>query len=218
MKNFHLFDKSRAQVTRINEMLAAQLPRDKEKHEPLRQIRAYKGDFNTSVLALLVSGGLPKDATFCLLDQRTFECEWRTVQALAGYKTATHKIELLYFLPNFWLPRAMNAQRDKAIIERWWGAKDWEALRDVPGLERASMVSRRFKDEFGYVSVRYYPIFQHPEGGGHTMYYLIHAADHPESPRLMARAYRRAITPERIEDIQCELGLSLDVPAAGEED
>lgn len=189
MKHFHLFEKSRAQVARLNNLVAAQAPRDREKHEPKREIHIYKGDFNTNVLKLLVSGGLPKDATFCLLDQRTFECEWNTVKALADYKTGrAHKIELLYFLPNFWLTRAIKVQHDKTIIERWWGRKDWQVLPDLRGLERAALVSKRFKDEFAYASVRYYPIFQHAEGGGHTMYYLIHAADHPESRRLMARA------------------------------
>jgi len=220
MRHFHLFDRAPAQVARLESMVAAQPPRDREKHEPRREICIYRGDFNTGVQKLLVSGSVPKDATFCLLDQRTFECEWNTVQALASYKTGRpHKIELLYFLPNFWLPRAMEAQHDKTIIERWWGRKDWEILRDITGLERAARMKNRFKEEFAYASVRYYPIFQHAEGGGHTMYYLIHAADHPESRRLMARAYRRAVTPERIEEVQFELGLSdVDPPAASEGD
>ena len=221
MKHFHLFDASRAQVARLKKMTAAQPPRDREKHEPKRVIHIYEGDFNTRVQELLMAGALPRDATFCLLDQRTFECEWTTVKALASYKTGrAHKIELLYFLPNFWLPRAMKAQRDKALIDRWWGGKDWRILRDLQGIERAALVSKRFKDEFAYASVRYYPIFQHAEGGGHTMYYLVHAADHPESRRLMARAYRRAVfAPEPIKDVQLELGLAnLDSPQDSEGD
>ena len=221
MKHFHLFDASRAQVARLKKMTAAQPPRDREKHEPERVIQIYEGDFNRRVREVLVAGALPRDATFCLLDQRTFECEWATVKALASYKTGRpHKIELLYFLPNFWLPRALKAQRDKTVIDRWWGGKDWGILRDLPGIERAGMVCKRFKDEFAYGSVRYYPIFQHAEGGGHTMYYLVHAADHPESRRLMARAYRRAVfAPEPIEDLQLELGLAnLDSPKDSEGD
>jgi three-Cys-motif partner protein len=221
IKHFHLFDKSRAQVAQLQRMTAAQPPRDREKHEPRRVIRIYEGDFNTRVREFLVPGALPNDATFCLLDQRTFECEWVTIQALASYKTGrAHKIELVYFLPNFWLSRAMKAQRDKTVIDRWWGRRDWRILRDLPGLERAALVSKRLKEEFAYASVRYYPIFQHAEGGGHTMYYLIHAADHPESRRLMARAYRRAVfAPEPVEDVQLELGLAdLDPPPDGERD
>jgi three-Cys-motif partner protein len=210
MKQFHLFDVSRAQAARLRKMAAAQPPPDRDRHEPKRVIRIYEGDFNTRVQDLLVAGALPRDATFCLLDQRTFECEWATVKALASYKTGRqHKIELLYFLPNFWLPRAMMAQRDKTVIDRWWGGNDWRILRDLPGIERATLVSKRFKDEFAYASARYYPIFQQAEGGGHTMYYLVHAADHPESRRLMARAYRRAVfAPEPLEDVQLELGLA----------
>ena len=221
MKHFHLFDASRAQVARLKKMTAAQPPRDREKHEPTRVIRIYQGDFNARVQELLVAGALPRDATFCLLDQRTFECEWTTVKALASYKTGRpHKIELLYFLPNFWLARAMKAQRDKTVLDRWWGGKGWGILRNLQGIERAALVSKRFKDEFAYASVRYYPIFQQAEGGGHTMYYLVHAADHTESRRLMARAYRRAVfAPEPIEDLQLELGLTnLDSPRDSEGD
>lgn len=28
------------------------------------------------------------------------------------------------------------------------------------------------------------------------MYYMIHATDHPEAPRLMSRAYQRAVQPK----------------------
>ena len=30
-------------------------------------------------------------------------------------------------------------------------------------------------------------------GGGHVMYYMIHATDHDEAPKLMRRAYEQAI-------------------------
>src|SRR5918999_436676 len=33
-----------------------------------------------------------KEAAFCLLDQRTFQCRWDTVEDLARYKTERYKI------------------------------------------------------------------------------------------------------------------------------
>jgi hypothetical protein len=51
-----------------------------------RDIHIYHGDFNSKIDE--------KEATFCLLDQRTFECDWQTVEKLARYKKSGNKIEL----------------------------------------------------------------------------------------------------------------------------
>jgi hypothetical protein len=56
-----------------------------------------------------------------LLDPRTFEGQWSTVEALAAHK-GSHKIEIFYFLPQGWFDRALAAQRDLAVLKRW-GAK-----------------------------------------------------------------------------------------------
>ena len=38
------------------------------------------------------------------------------------------------------------------------------------------------------------------------MYFMIHATDHPEAPKFMGRAYRRAVFPlEPIEQLKLEL-------------
>jgi hypothetical protein len=40
------------------------------------------------------------------------------------------------------------------------------------------------------------------------MYYMIHATDHPEAPRLMSRAYRQMVYPlEPLEQLSLELEL-----------
>ena len=40
------------------------------------------------------------------------------------------------------------------------------------------------------------------------MYYMIHATDHPEAPKLMERAYNQAVLPkETVEQLKLELGL-----------
>jgi len=47
----------------------------------------FCGDFNAKVDSILSSRRIgEKEATFCLLDQRTFECHWSTVKKLLGIR------------------------------------------------------------------------------------------------------------------------------------
>ncbi len=68
-----------------------------------RRVVVVPGDFNKTVEDVLASPHITtKTATFALLDQRTFECEWKTVVRLAGHKPSLGpcdtKIEIFYFL------------------------------------------------------------------------------------------------------------------------
>ena len=214
LRHFYLIDADSEQIRRLEELRSAQPPPDQTRHEPRRTIEILCGDFNVLVHQLLDSRPITeKEASFCLLDQRTFECHWTTIQALARYKHAGHKIELFYFLPNAWLDRALAAQEDIDVLDRWWGGTGWAILRGMPPIARAQLVANRLKTGFGYASVKPMPIFDR-EGGSRVMYFMIHATDHPEAPRLMARAYRRAVLPrEPVEQLALELGLeSLDLP------
>ena len=74
-------------------------------------VQTYAGDFNERVADILATRG-EREATFCLLDQRTFECQWATVQLLASHK-AKKKIELFYLLADAWLGRALSATKDQ---------------------------------------------------------------------------------------------------------
>ena len=125
LRHFYLFDVKPRSVTALHALKAAHADRD---------IQVYKGDFNLLIHDLLASGVIKqREATFCLLDQRTFECHWSTLRALAQYKTAGPKIELFYFLPNSWLPRAFAAQqRHPAPIQAWWGGEGWVGLHGAP--------------------------------------------------------------------------------------
>ena len=146
---------------------------------------------------LLASGKVkPTQATFCLLDQRTFECHWSTVKALAEYKLKDKtKIELFYFLAVGWLGRALAAQQDQKVLEDWWGGTDWIKLRGMSEQEIVEAFRLRFKRELGYKSVKPWPIFER-KGRGRVMYYMIHATDHKEAPMLMSRAYEKAVQPK----------------------
>jgi three-Cys-motif partner protein len=156
-----------------------------------RSVHVLPGDFNRVVDRILETGMIDdKEATFCLIDQRTFECEWSTVVKLARHKT-TYKIELFYFLAQWWLDRALEATKDEDQLARWWGRSDWTVLRGTKAVERAKLVVERLR-LLGYRYVHAWPIYglEHQSA---LMYHMIHAADHGEAPKLMARAYKSVV-------------------------
>lgn len=139
------------------------------------------------------SGITQKEATFCLLDQRTFECYWATLKKLAEYKKPpNNKIELLYFLGVGWLHRALAGIRKSEKAYLWWGKLDWQGLRSMTSFQIVELVCERFRRELGYAYVVAYPIFD-KAGGDRVMYFMIHASDHDEAPALMVRAHYKAV-------------------------
>jgi hypothetical protein len=171
------------------------------------RIEMRKGDFNQLVHQILRECGITEStASFCLLDQRTFECEWNTVRTVATFKANGNKIELFYFLASGWLDRSLaGTTRNYEQLDRWWGSKEWKHLRGMKGQARAELVAQRFKDELGYAHAYAWPISERGSGG-RIMYHMIHATDHPEAPKLMNRAYFNATkSREPIEKLQMEL-------------
>ncbi len=196
-RHFYLYDVEKNQVDLLNQLRDAQPLGDKNGKSLNREILVGLGDFNDLVGGLLSSGRIgQKEATFCLLDQHTFECHWSTVKALSDYKRhAEHKIELFYFLAHGWIRRALSAVRNARTLADWWGRDDWPQLQsmDVDAL-RDTFVSR-IRDELGYKSVVPWPIYERQDGGK-VMYYMMHATDHPDAPYLMSRAYEKAVYPK----------------------
>lgn len=176
---------------------------------PKRLVRVLPGDFNVKVDEILGSGVIDnKQATFCLLDQHTFECDWATVRKLSAHK-ASSKIELFYFLGTSWLHRAFSGLKREPDerMDRWWGRDDWRVLRGASARSITDTVVKRFKTELGYRYAHAFPIYDEDDGVKKIMYQMIHASDHPEAPKLMARAYRRAVDPEEPpEQLDIELG------------
>jgi three-Cys-motif partner protein len=214
LRQFFLFDSEATKVAKLRGLVREQSPR--KRGEPQRRISVRKGDFNTLVRGVLRSSAIKdKEATFCLLDQRTFECTWRTVAALAAHKRSGMKIEVFYFLANLWLDRALAAATTPAKrreIRRWWGNDDWERLRDMRQPDRARLFAKRLQS-LGYAYAMEWPIYERKGGKGHVMYYMIHATDHPEAPKLMRRAYNNAVNaPEPQEQLQIELSQPPSVP------
>lgn len=215
IRHFHLCDLSRAQVTRLTELKDSQPTRDSKGRRLHRNITIYHGDFNAKVDEILGKKTISdKEATFCLLDQRTFECQWQTLVKLASYKASGNKIELFYFLANGWLERALAAQKDTKVLANWWGRDDWHGLRSMSRDGRRDAIVDRLRRELKYKSVKAWPIFERQNGGA-IMYYMIHATDHPEAPKFMSRAYRRAVLPlEPIEQLSLALFTEMDEPTA----
>jgi three-Cys-motif partner protein len=147
LRHFHLFDVGRQQIEALRRL--------RDEH-PDRDVNVYYDDFNRKVNAILCPEVLkPTEATFCLLDQRTFECEWETVRRLADYKReAGYKIELFYFLANFWFERSIAGLRAGSNLEEvcraWWGRDDWTAVISQPRRERQEELRKRFQAELGY--------------------------------------------------------------------
>ncbi len=160
-----------------------------------RKIEIHPGDFNTSIDQILTPGAIrEKEATFCLLDQRTFECKWDSVRKIAAYKQSGTKIELFYFLAVGWLARSIAALKDDQKLRDWWGRDDIDLPRNTTNsVELAKLFSHRFERELGYATAAAWPIYERSDGGlGKVMYYMIHATDHQEAPKLMNRAYKAA--------------------------
>jgi len=203
LRKFFLYDAKPKKVRLLEKLKEDQPPACN--NEPTRTVEVIRADFNTGVHKLLASGKIgEREATFCLLDQQTFECHWSTLQALARHKQGEFKIELFYFLPSAWLDRAMAAQRDHTVLNAWWGSSDWQRVRNMREWDRALLFCERLKQELGYKSVLPWSIYQRRHGG-RVMYRMIHATDHPHAPNLMFRAYRQAVTPkERPERLQLE--------------
>ena len=182
-RRFFLFEQKKDKVELLNALKEAQ-PQNVS-----REIEVFCGDFNMLVHDFLKRNPIgDKEATFCLLDQRTFECNWSTVTALANHKKNGYKIELFYFLPISWLDRAISGLKSEEALKIWWGRDDFEILKGQKPVNRALIFKERFEEEFGYKHVKPWPFYSR-RGGGRIMYYMVHASDHAEAPKLMHRAY-----------------------------
>jgi three-Cys-motif partner protein len=190
LRRFILCDMNARQVEHLNK-----LTEERRAQGDKRKIEIHRGDFNAAIDQVLVPGAIrEKEATFCLLDQRTFECKWDTVRKLAEYKKAGTKIEQFYFLAVGWLGRSIAALKDDTKLREWWGRDDINVPRSTSSsVDLARLFSHRFMRELGYASAAAWPIYERADGGlGKVMYFMIHATDHEEAPKLMNRAYKAA--------------------------
>lgn len=196
LRHFHLVDLGATQVQALRQLKARTTARD---------VRIYRGDFNTVVDQLLQPDVLRQtEATFCLLDQRTFECQWDTVRKLAAYRASGYKIELFYFLASGWLDRAFAALQDHEKWQAWWGRDDWQKVATMSCGQRAEEMRKRFQTELGYKFAMAWAIYAAKETN-RIMYHMIHASDHPEAPKLMERAYTDIVRGQNGKQLKIDL-------------
>jgi three-Cys-motif partner protein len=193
LRNFFLCELDKEKVESLNK-LAADHPAPR-KGQPKRSIKILSGDFNQSIDLVLQSGIITeKEAAFALLDQRTFECHWETVKKLATHKKQGNKIELFYFLAVKWLHRSFSGLTvDTQKAQKWWGSDDWVDLKKLSQVDITTRMQQRLRNEFGYRYAHAWPIWERDSAEGSVMYYMIHATDHEDGPKLMWRAYRQAV-------------------------
>jgi three-Cys-motif partner protein len=187
LRHFFLCEEN-AKSFRALQKCVAEAPSQKN-----RTIELYKGDFNKKIDEILSSTFITeREATFALLDQRMFECHWKTVEKLAAKKQSM-KVELFYFFGFGWVKRALaGITRNSDIVERWWGRSDYSDLKDKTREEISQLLVERLGKELGYKHVTPYPIFKR-EKNNIVMYQMLHATDHDVAPELMNRAYRQAV-------------------------
>jgi three-Cys-motif partner protein len=134
-----------------------------------------------------------KEASFCLLDQRSTECAWETVRMIANHKGVSggNKIELFYFLPQGWIDRAIKSWRVdiEGKCRKWWGRDGVMEFLKLNSFNRGLTMARRFRDELGYKHSYPFPIQKEGEKGC-IMFWMIHASDHDRATTLMTQAYR----------------------------
>jgi three-Cys-motif partner protein len=187
MKSFFLCELDKSAYSDLLSMLLVQ------KTVRGRQIVHKQRDFNQWVEEVLASGSITDNtASFALLDQRSTECRWATVQKLAAHKQRSTKIELFYFFPTGWIHRVISETKDKSVLDSWWGDESWQQIENVSQHEAAHLCLRKIQ-ALGYRDVKSWPISARESGAGRTMYHMIHATDHLEAPKLMFRAYRNLI-------------------------
>jgi hypothetical protein len=106
--------------------------------------------------------------------------------------------------------RAFSGLKGLEKGRRWWGTDDWRSLRNKGSEEIAEVFKERFEKELGYRYVAAYPIFER-RGSDHIMYYMVHGSDHDEAPKLMVRAYNRAVRTTKVSE-QSEFGFRRNGP------
>ena len=106
IRHYAVCDKDPAQAKRL---------RDLGSHHP--SFRVYAGDVNEEIRTILKEAPIGSNtACFCLMDQRTFECHWATVKAVAQHKAEGRKSNCSTSWPKVGsiAPRAGRAQKNCA--------------------------------------------------------------------------------------------------------
>ena len=193
IRHYAVCDKDQEQAERL---------RDLGSHHP--SFRVYAGDVNEEIQTILKEAPIEsKTACFCLIDQRTFECHWASVEAVAQHKAEGRKIELFYFLAQGWLDRAQSRASPEKL-RAWWGNADYKQFLNLRSYDRVNALCRRFRDELKYEHATAFAIQAKGENS-RTMYYMVHASDHIRAVELMSQAYRKVGERRSTDGVQLQL-------------
>lgn len=212
LRNFHLFDLNPAQVNHLNQLKSEYL--NSNPPPPKRNVTIEEGDCNLTLPKFLSEHPIPeKEASFCLLDQRSTECNWQTVKTVAFHKGGNggHKIELFYFFPQGWIDRTIKSWKIdvEKRCKRWWGRDDVMDFLNLSNHERGLSMAERFRTEIGYKYSYPFPIQKKGKEGA-TMFWMIHASDHPRATDLMRQAYNHIGAGKGVNDPCRQLELSFE--------
>ena len=199
LRKFFLFEYDDRKISALEALKKAHCQTWRKKGT--RKVEVRHGDSNVEVPKFLQMHRIPaKQATFALLDQRTFECSWDLVKFLATHKTGGNQIELSYFLAQGWIDRALAKLRTGNIekLERWWGGEGWKEFAQLKPHERCEAFAKRFTEELGYASALAFPI-RKKSNSGRVMFWMIHATDHQVAPELMVQAYNNTVLNKELE-------------------
>jgi len=180
-----LFEQNSASVRKLEKMV-------EKTAANRRAIAVASGDCNIRLPEILQLRPV-KGPAFCLLDQRSTECDWQLVKTVAEHKQDPTKIEIFYFLMARWKNRSLkniSKNRHDRLL-KWWGREDYGTAINLDPDQLAGLMSRRFREELGYKFAYEYPIYEPPHKGGYLQYFMIHASDHPEATSFMNRAYNK---------------------------
>lgn len=192
LRNFYLFEKDSQQVEHLQTLKDQYMARNADIKN--RRVFITQGDCNEALPEFLKANPIKeKEASFCLLDQRSTECNWETVRTVAKHKgfNGGNKIELFYFLAQGWIDRAIKSWRKDVEdrCKRWWGNDSVRQYLSLGSYDRGQVMAKRFKDEFGYAYAYPFPI-QKAGVQGRVMFWMVHASDHQRAPELMWQAYK----------------------------
>ena len=181
------------------------------------RIHILPGDCNVVIPALLDSGNLDEQRPcFALLDQESTQLDWRTIEALAAWKTYVPpppgenpkrcKVELWILfnshqvINRLWprdrirYPESFSPQTLDRMLggrDAWWDL--WESQRP------SSALICRFADRLRGLGYQYvFPQTIIDPSSGRPQYQMFHATDHPSAVEIMRWAKRST---DRIEKI-----------------
>jgi hypothetical protein len=136
-----------------------------------------------------------KEATFALLDQRTFECHWDTVRALATHKEGWPQGRAVLLPAEQVAAAALPRRPDEESGDRdaLVGSRRLENVRVANDAPVRRSLHGEVQDQ---VRLCLGEGMAHQRANirrGSVTYFMICAPDHPEAPFLMRRAFERAV-------------------------